>query len=73
MYKYGGKSMKAGAIFESMNEGTRRITDSLLIRLFEYMNEEAKGDVQIHKVAENMRKLGNKTLTMDDYEQIVKV
>lgn len=72
-YKYGGQMMKAGAIFNSMNEGTRRVTDSLLIRLFEYMNEEAKGDVNIHKVAENMRELGNRTLTMDDYEQIVKV
>ena len=72
-YKYGGQMMKAGAIFKSMNDGTRRVSDSLLIRLFEYMNEEAKGDVNIHKVAENMRELGNRTLTMDDYEQIVKV
>ena len=74
MYNYGGKTMKCGDVYRKMNtNGFRTVSESLITRLFEYMNEEAKSDVQIHKVVENMRKLGDKPLTMDDYEAIVDV
>lgn len=47
----------------------------LLLRLLEYAKEDAKEDVQLHYVVENVTKLyseGN-PLTMDDYDKIVAV
>ena len=43
----------------------------LFIRLLEYAREDAKDDMALHTLTENALKLGNKTLTMDDYEQII--
>lgn len=45
----------------------------LLIRLLEYAREDAKTDIDLHNVAENMINLGSsgKTLSMDDYNKII--
>lgn len=45
----------------------------LLIRLLEYAREDAKSDVDLHSVTENMIGMSgqNKILTMDDYDAIV--
>ena len=44
----------------------------LLIRMLEYAKEDAKNDVELHKIAERLITLSqNKTLTMDDYEKII--
>jgi hypothetical protein len=46
----------------------------LFLRLLEYAREEAKTDIDLHLVTENITKLSEKgkTLTMDDYNSIVK-
>jgi len=46
----------------------------LFIRLLEFAREDAKTDMDLHKVTENILAMseGGKTLTMDDYEGIVK-
>lgn len=46
----------------------------LFIRLLEYAKEDAKTDVDLHKATENALALSEtgKTLTMDDYDTIVK-
>ncbi len=45
----------------------------LFIRIEEYAREDAKSDVDLHKVAERAIQLGknDKTLTMEDYQSIV--
>lgn len=45
----------------------------LFIRLLEYAREDAKTDMDLHDVAENIISLSSegKTLTMSDYESIV--
>ena len=46
----------------------------LLIRLFEYAREDAKTDMDLHNVAENLIKLSSesgKTLSMADYDAII--
>lgn len=45
----------------------------LLIRLLEYAREDAKSDMDLHSVTENMIGLSdqNRTLTMKDYDAIV--
>jgi len=45
----------------------------LFIRLLEYAREDAKTDMDLHDVAENIISLSasGKTLTMADYESIV--
>ena len=46
----------------------------LMIRIMEYAKEDAKTDMDLHKVAENLVRLGrNKTLTMADYEKVVNI
>ena len=42
----------------------------LLIRVFEYVREDVKTDVDLHKVVERLIALGSKTLTMADYPKI---
>ena len=44
----------------------------LFIRMLEYAKEDAKTDIDLHKVTENALKLSEegKTLTMADYKQI---
>ena len=46
----------------------------LFIRLLEYAKEDAKTDMDLHKATENALALSEtgKTLTMDDYDTIVK-
>lgn len=46
----------------------------LFIRLLEYAKEDAKTDMDLHKVAENILKLSTsgKTLDMGSYDEIVK-
>jgi hypothetical protein len=46
----------------------------LFIRLLEFAREDAKTDMDLHKVAENILSMseGGKTLTMDEYDAIVK-
>jgi hypothetical protein len=46
----------------------------LFIRLLEYAKEDAKTDMDLHKVTENALALSEtgKTLTMADYDTIVK-
>lgn len=43
-----------------------------LIRIFEYIREDVKTDVELHKVVEKMIAQGDKTLTMSDYNKIAK-
>lgn len=45
----------------------------LMIRLLEYAREDAKTDMDLHYVAENLTRLGaeGKTLTMAEYDAIV--
>lgn len=45
----------------------------LLLRLFEYAREDAKTDMDLHTVTENLIRLSksNDVLTMDNYEEIV--
>lgn len=47
----------------------------LFIRLLEYAREDAKTDMDLHNVTENIIKLSEeeKTLTMNDYDKIVDV
>jgi len=46
----------------------------LFIRLLEYAREDAKTDMDLHKVTENILSLSEEgsTLTMDQYDEIVK-
>ena len=46
----------------------------LFIRLLEYAREDAKTDMDLHKVTENILTLSEEgsTLTMDQYDDIVK-
>jgi len=45
----------------------------LLIRLFEYMREDASNDVEVHNVTQRLISLSSfgHTLTMKDYNKIV--
>jgi len=47
----------------------------LLIRIMEYAREDAKTDMDLHKVTENIIELSKegKTLTMSDYNSIVSI
>ena len=46
----------------------------LLIRLLEYAREDAKTDMDLHYVSENLIRLSGEgnTLTMENYEAVVK-
>ena len=52
---------------------TIKVDVPLFIRLLEYAREDAKTDMDLHDVAENIISLSSvgKTLTMDDYDSIV--
>lgn len=48
----------------------------LMIRLFEFAREDASGDADLHRIAENMVAIGtelDEVLTMDHYDEIVDV
>lgn len=53
-----------------------RMSLPLFIRLLEFARENSKSDLDLHFLAENALKftiLGNKTLTMNDYTNVVEV
>jgi hypothetical protein len=45
----------------------------LLIRVLEYAREDAKTDMDLHKVVENLINMRKDTLTMHDYDSIVSI
>jgi len=47
----------------------------LFIRMLEYAKEDAKTDMDLHKVTENILNMSSdgKMLTMDNYDSIVKI
>jgi hypothetical protein len=45
----------------------------LLIRVLEYAREDAKTDMDLHKVVENLINMRKDTLTMNDYDSIVSI
>lgn len=45
----------------------------LFIRMLEYAKEDAKSDMDLHKVTEKINAMGNRKLTMADYEKIVDI
>jgi len=49
-----------------------KISIPLFIRLLEYSREDAKSDVDLHKVAERAISMQSKILTTDDYNLLVK-
>jgi len=50
---------------------TLKMDVPLFIRLLEFAREDAKDDMALHTMTENALKLGDKTLTMEDYEKII--
>jgi hypothetical protein len=59
---------------ENLNPKDKITVDvPLFIRLLEYAREDAKTDMDLHNVAENIIELSatGTTLTMTDYDQIV--
>ena len=44
---------------------------SVLLRLLEYAKDEVKDDSQLHFIAQNIE--SRKTVTMDDFEDIIKI
>jgi hypothetical protein len=52
---------------------TIKVDVPLFIRLLEYAREDAKTDMDLHDLTENITKLSGsgKTLTMKEYDQIV--
>ena len=75
-YLWAGKGgLPKTKIKESVNPTDTIKTDvPLFIRLLEYAREDAKTDMDLHNVTENIIKLSSsgKTLTMGDYNNIVK-
>jgi len=72
----GGITAIKKAMMESQSSNPRDIISvdvPLFIRLLEYAREDAKTDMDLHDVAENIITLsaGGKVLTMDDYSHIV--
>lgn len=67
---------KINEIFkETLQEPNKIILDvPLFIRLLEYAREDAKNDMDLHKITENILELhsdGIKILKMKDYENII--
>lgn len=51
-----------------------KLSVPLIIRLFEYVRETGRTDVDIHNITENLTKLTEQCdhlLTMDEYDQII--
>ena len=71
-----GSYGKAHGIKEGVeNIDSINVNVPLFIRLLEFAREDAKGDMVLHEVAENIlsiHKSGVKILSMDNYEDIVK-
>ncbi|NJO61030.1 MAG: hypothetical protein HC836_23050 [Richelia sp. RM2_1_2] len=64
---------KEGVEMDFNIEDTVSMDIPLLIRIFEYMHEDVKDDVEIHEIADRLISLSalGRVLNMDDYEQIV--
>jgi hypothetical protein len=43
----------------------------MFIRLMEYAREDAKTDMDLHNVTTNLLKIKDRTINMDDYDQVV--
>lgn len=58
---------------ETSTEDTVTLNIPLLIRIVEYAKEDAKTDMDLHSIVENMLDISEEgqVLTMDDYEKIV--
>jgi hypothetical protein len=68
----GGPGMQSAVAEEQNPEDTVTVDIPLLIRLLEYAREDAKTDMDLHNVTEQLIKMsatGN-TLTMSDYDDI---
>jgi len=58
---------------QSQSEPEVTMNIPLLIRVLEYVREDVKSDVDLHKIVERMISLSNKgTLKMDSYNRIIK-
>ena len=57
---------------EWQNRDMVKMNVPFLIRIFEYVREDVKTDVELHKVVERIIAQGNKVLTMADYSKIAK-
>jgi len=67
--------MKIDKLLEKTNKLDTVLVDiPLLIRLLEWAHEDAKNDMQLHKVAENLITLSEegKSLSMEDYTAAIK-
>lgn len=61
-------------IIEADQKDTITFDIPLLIRILEYAREDIKSDPELHKVVEKLIDIRDKgTLTMDDYDLIVKL
>lgn len=58
---------------EKIDPTTITMDVPLFIRMLEYAREDANSDMDLHKVTEKINSLGNKKLTMDDYEKIINI
>lgn len=56
----------------STHEDVISVDVPLMIRLLEYAREDAKTDMDLHKITENMLGLGKSVLSMNNYDDIVK-
>ena len=66
--------LKEAAVEVEVNPVDRAVVDiPLMIRLFEYAREDAKSDIDLHRVTENIIRLSatGKLLTMSDYDEII--
>jgi len=57
---------------EWQNRDIVKMNVPLLIRIFEYVREDVKTDVELHRVVERIIAQGNKVLTMADYSKIAR-
>jgi hypothetical protein len=62
--------MKRSQVIAADQVDTVTVDVPLLIRLLEYAREDAKTDMDLHNLAENLIK-AKRTLTMDDYDHLV--
>ena len=71
------KRTEVGLDILNENAGTDKITLDvpLFIRMLEYAKEDAKTDMDLHKVTENILNMSadGKVLTMANYDNIVKI
>ena len=68
-----GKKLKNQTTTNMNPQDTIKVDVPLFIRLLEYAREDAKTDMDLHSVAENIIRLSEtgKTLSMSDYNAII--